>query len=157
RVRLADWGAPGAAFGEAFARTQIALLGAEAPLFLDSLLSELKRAEQPHLAALIERRAEWNAAVERREVELERRGFTPQVAPQPGASPLFLLRDGQRRRIEWPDKSHFALRGLPGSEPVAQLLAQLADDPTSVSPGALARPAIQDAVLGSSLVLLGPG
>lgn len=156
-VRLADWWAPGAAFGEAFARTQIALLGDEAPLFLDSMLPELKRAEQPHLAALIERRAEWNAAVERREVELERRGFTPQVAPQPGASPLFLLRDGQRRRIEWPDKSHFALRGLPGSEPVAQLLAQLADDPTSVSPGALARPAIQDAVLGSSLVLLGPG
>jgi len=155
--RLAGWWRPQARFGDAFARTQIALLGERAPLYLDAMLPELKEAERPFLAAFIERRAAWGAALAAREAELGRRGFTPQVAPQPGASPLFLTRAGARRRIEWRGDERFALRGERGEAPIGALLETLAREPAAISPGALARPAIQDAVLGSTLVLLGPG
>lgn len=155
--RLAGWWQPQARFGEAFARTHVALLGEAAPLYLDAMLPELKAAERPFLAALIERRAGWGAALAAREAEIVRRGFTPQVAPQPGASPLFLTRAGARRRIEWRGDDRFVLRGDAGEAAVGALLETLEREPAAISPGALARPAIQDAVLGSTLVLLGPG
>ena len=85
-------------------------------------------------------------------------GFAPQVAPQAGVSPLFLVRGRERRRIEWRGGDRFALRGGEGEpEPIARLLETIEGNPAAVSPGVLARPAIQDAVLGSALFLVGPG
>jgi uncharacterized protein YllA (UPF0747 family) len=121
------------------------------------MLPELKQAERPHLAALVERRSELGAALARREAELGRRGFEPQVAPQPDASPLFLVRGRERRRIEWRPDGRWGLRGAEGAWPIEELAATIADNPAAVSPGVLARPAIQDAVLGTSLFLIGPG
>ena len=92
-----------------------------------------------------------------RERRLGQRGFALQVAPQPGASPLFLLRGDGRRRIEWRGEERYALRGTTGDAPVAELLATVAENPAVVSPGALARPAIQDAVFGTHLQVMGPG
>ncbi|MEO7795271.1 MAG: bacillithiol biosynthesis BshC [Thermoanaerobaculia bacterium] len=160
RERLASWWANGARFGDAFAQQMIALLGARSPLLLDSMLPELKSAERPLLATLIDRRVEVEAAYAAADERVLGRGFELQVAPQRGASPLFLLRDGARRRIEWSGDDGFRLRGAPGREgpePVAGLLAALASDPGLVSPGVLARPAIQDAVLGTTLQVMGPG
>lgn len=160
RERLAAWWAQGGHFGDAFARQMIALLGARAPLMLDSMLPELKVAERPLLAALIARRTEVEAAYTAADARVLARGFDLQVAPQRGASPLFLWRDGARRRIEWSGDDGFRLRGAPGSgaaEPVTGLLAALAGDPGLVSPGVLARPAVQDAVLGTTLQVMGPG
>lgn len=155
--RLAGWWRPDARFGEAFARQLVATLGERSPLVLDALLPELKAAERPHLARLVERRVELDRAIGAREAEVVARGHALQVAPQPGVSPLFLLRGGARRRIEWRGDSGFALRGGDGAEPVAALLETIEDNPAVVSPGVLARPAIQDAVLGTSVLLLGPG
>jgi len=155
--RLAGWWRPEARFGEAFARQMAAAFGSRAPLLVDSQLPELKRAERPHLARLVERRAALAAELERREAELIGRGRTPQVAPQPGASPLFLVRGGERRRIEWRGGSEYALRGAAASAPVEELLAAIEENPAVVSPGALARPAIQDAVFGTLLQVMGPG
>ena len=155
--RLSGWWRPEARFGEAFARTLIGLLEERAPLMLDSMLPELKLAERPHLAALVERRAELGRALAAREAELERRGLALQVAPQPEAGPLFVLRGGERRRVEWRSGDRWALRGVPGEWPVAELLETIADNPAAVSPGVLARPAIQDAVLAPALFLVGPG
>ena len=160
RRRLADWWAPGAHFGDAFGRQMVALLGARSPLMLDSMLPELKLAQRPHLIRLIEARAEVEAAYVAAEERIAARGFELQVAPQRGASPLFLLRDGARRRIEWSGDAGFRLRGAPGrepAEPVAELVSLLERDPSLVSPGVLARPAIQDAVLGTTLQVMGPG
>jgi bacillithiol biosynthesis cysteine-adding enzyme BshC len=156
--RLAGWWRPEARFGEAFARTHVALLGEHAPLYLDSMLPELKTAQRPHLAALVERREAFAAALERRERDLAAFGFAPQVAPQAGVSPLFLVRGRERRRIEWRGGDRFALRGGEGeSEAIVRLLETIEGNPAAVSPGVLARPAIQDAVLGSALFLVGPG
>jgi bacillithiol biosynthesis cysteine-adding enzyme BshC len=157
RERLAAWWRPEARFGEAFARQLVATFGARAPLVVDALEPELKRAEAPHLAALVERRRELGEAFAAREREVERRGFRLQVPAQPGASPLFLLRGGERRRIGWRPHDRFVLRGGAEGGPVAELLATIADNPAVVSPGALARPAIQDAVFGTFLQVMGPG
>jgi bacillithiol synthase len=159
RERLAGWWAEGARFGDAFASQTVALLGGRAPLMLDSTLPELKAAERPWLATLIARRAEVEAAYAAADERVVARGFELQVAPQRGASPLFLSRDGARRRIEWSGDDGFRLRGAPGrgAEPVTELLAALERDPGLVSPGVLARPAIQDAVLGTTLQIMGPG
>ena len=162
-ARLAAWWKPGALFGEAFAQQTVALLGGRAPLMLDSMLPELKAAQRPHLRRLIEERAAVETAYVAAEDRVVARGFDLQVAPQRGASPLFLLRDGARRRIEWSGGDAFRLRGAPAgtladtAEPVADLLALLASDPSLISPGVLARPAIQDAVLGTTLQIMGPG
>jgi uncharacterized protein YllA (UPF0747 family) len=120
-------------------------------------LPELKAAERPHLARLVARRRAVEEAFARRDAEIAGRGHALQVPPQRSTSPLFLLRGAERRRIEWRDAERFALRGVEGERPVAELEATIADNPAAVSPGALARPAIQDAVLGTALQVLGPG
>jgi len=160
RHRMEEWWAVGGRFGDAFARQMVALLGTRAPLMLDSMLPELKLAELPHLSRLIAERSAVEAAYVAAEERIAARGFEHQVAPQRGLSPLFLLRDGARRRIEWSGESHFRLRGAPAGEPpeeVAALVALLESEPGLVSPGVLARPAIQDAVLGTTLQVMGPG
>lgn len=157
RERLADWWRPDARFGEAFARQLAVTFGARAPIVLDAMLPELKAAERPHLARLVERRFELDAAFAAREAEIARRAHVHQVAPQPGVSPLFRLAGLERRRIEWRGKEGFALRGLDGERSVGELLETIEENPAVVSPGALARPAIQDAVLGTTLQVMGPG
>lgn len=152
------WYRPDARFGEAFCRVMAAMLGPRCPLLVDSMLPELKAAERPWLARLVERRREVEEALRLREEELARRGYFLQVAPQRGASPLFLLNRGERRRIEWDGADRYALRGrTDGGGPAEELQAVLDDNPGVVSPGVLARPAVQDAVLGTTLQVLGPG
>ena len=149
---------PDATFGDAFCRFLIDLLGERAPLFLDALDPAVKRLQRPWLRRLVERRGEVSASLAAAHAELERRGLPLQVTPQPGASPLFLITGGERRRIEWTeDGDGFTLRGGEGpAEPVARLLEIAEDEPERLSPGVLARPAVQDALLGTTLQIMGP-
>jgi bacillithiol synthase len=155
---MGRWYRPDARFGEAFCRLMANVMGSRCPLLLDSMLPELKAAQRPWLRRLVERRREVEEALIRRDGEVKARGYSLQVSPQRGASPLFLLRHGERRRIEWRDGDHYALRGR-GDEPgtIEELLGIIEDNPAVVSPGVLARPAVQDAVLGTALQVLGPG
>lgn len=155
---LGRWYRPDARFGEAFCRVMAAMLGERCPLLVDSMLPELKAAQRPWLRRLVEGRAQVDEALRVREEEIARRGYPLQVTPQRGASPLFLLHRGERRRIEWDGAERFTLRGRPeAGGRVEDLLALLDDNPGLVSPGVLARPAVQDAVFGTALELLGPG
>jgi bacillithiol biosynthesis cysteine-adding enzyme BshC len=155
---VARWYRPDARFGEAFCRLMAHLLGPRCPLLLDAMAPALKAAQRPWLRRLIERRRELEEAFVRRDAEIERRSYPLQVSPQRGASPLFLLRDGERRRVEWRGEEGFALRGGEAEvETTADLLCIVEDNPAVVSPGVLARPAVQDAVLGTCLQVLGPG
>ncbi|MEM1201970.1 MAG: bacillithiol biosynthesis cysteine-adding enzyme BshC [Acidobacteriota bacterium] len=155
--RLRAWYRADARFGEAFARMLVGILGADAPLILDSMLSEAKRLQAPFLRRLVEARAELDDGFARADRRIQERGHPLQVNPQPGLSPLFLLHGQERRRIEWQGDDRFGLRGVDGySAPVAELLERLDDNPAVVSPGVLARPAIQDAILGSTLQVMGP-
>jgi bacillithiol synthase len=148
---------PDARFGEAFARWAVDLLGEGCPLLLDSMDPGVKRAEAPLLARLVEERAAWEEASAAADAAVEECGLPLQVQPQRGASPLFALRAGERRRIEWRGADGYVLRGTDEVRPVSDLLAAIEENPGVVSPGVLARPAIQDAILGTDVLLLGPG
>ena len=173
---LARWYQPEARFGEAFCRVMAHMLGSRCPLLLDAMHPALKQAEKPWLARLIERRGQLAAALAHQDAAVQARGYELRVNPQPGASPLFLLRHGQRRRIEWRGDEGFALRSTDGADRtdgpgggagrpqrqadaggVGELLRILDENPSVVSPGVLARPAIADAVLGTTLQVLGHG
>jgi uncharacterized protein YllA (UPF0747 family) len=186
---LGRWYQPAARFGEAFCRAVAHMLGEHCPLLVDAMHPALKAAERPWLVRLVERRTALEEALARQDDAITARGYQLRVSPQRGASPLFLLRHGQRRRIEWQGADGFALRGAdsaagpgiagrtaatsaerdepatPGASPavradtaaVGDLLRILDENPALVSPGALARPAIADAVFGTTLQLLGPG
>jgi bacillithiol biosynthesis cysteine-adding enzyme BshC len=158
---LSNWYRPDARFGEAFCRLMSHLLGERCPLLLDAMLPALKTAERPWLRRLVERREVLEGCLIERDALIEARGYPLQVSPQRGVSPLFLLRHGERRRIEWREGDRFTLRGLRGGEDgggtVAELLAIIDENPGVVSPGVLARPAIQDAVLGTAIQVVGPG
>ena len=152
------WYRPDARFGEAFCRLMVSLLGERTPLLFDSMLPEVKRLQRPWLRRFVDRRHEVEAVVSAREAEITGRGFPLQVTPQPGVSPLFLLRGGERRRIQWTaDGQGYVLRGLEEDRrPLAELYAILEENPSVVSPGVLARPAVQDALLGTTLQVMGP-
>ncbi len=108
---------------------------------------------------MVEVRRELAERDRERERAIERRGHDLQVKPQPGSSPLFFLRRRERRRLEW-DDAHggLKLRGVADfAEPLAWLEGVIDENPAVVSPGVLARPAIQDAVLGTFLQVVGPG
>ncbi|MFN7960055.1 MAG: bacillithiol biosynthesis cysteine-adding enzyme BshC [Thermoanaerobaculia bacterium] len=155
---LARWYRPVAKFGEAFPRLLVHWLGERAPLMLDAQLAELKAAEREVLGRLLARRREIDRALAAATERVKSRGFEPQVAFSPGEAPIFLLDQGRRRRIEWRGEDRWTLRGTTGPErPIAELAQILADNPLIASPGVLARPAVQDAVLGTSLFVLGPG
>lgn len=156
-ISLPSWYRPDARFGEAFCRLMVATLGERAPLMLDSMLPAVKQLQRPWLRKLVDRRHEVGATQDARNGEIEGRGYSLQVKPQPGVSPLFLLHGQQRRRIAWGDGETFILRGV--DEPprsIDQLYEILRDNPSVVSPGVLARPAIQDALLGTTLQIMGP-
>lgn len=152
------WYRPDATFGDAFCRFLIELLGARAPLFLDALDPAVKRLQRPWLRQLLERRAAVAEALAAAHAEVGRRGLPLQVTPQPGTSPLFLIDGGERRRIEWTDDGEaFTRRGANGpARPVAHLLEIAEEEPERLSPGVLARPAVQDALLGTTLQIMGP-
>ncbi|MDX1645042.1 MAG: bacillithiol biosynthesis BshC, partial [Thermoanaerobaculia bacterium] len=156
--RVATWYRPDGRFGEAFARLMVAMLGEHCPLLADSMLPEIKRAQRPSMRRLVEHRDELEAALAAADRAIEDAGHALQVRPQRDTSPLFLLHRGERRRIEWRGPEGFVLRGLDDFEgDVAELLETVDENPAVVSPGVLARPALQDAVFGTYLLLLGPG
>jgi bacillithiol synthase len=164
--RLAGIYRPERTFGEAFAGLMVELLGERCPLFVDALDRGFKSVQRDVLRTLVERRDEVAAALDERDADIARRGLPHQVAPQPDSSPLFLLEgdpDGseqRRRRLQWTPAEGAAgwtVRGGATRGTVDELLALLEDEPERVGPGALARPAVQDAMLGTAAFLVGPG
>jgi bacillithiol biosynthesis cysteine-adding enzyme BshC len=154
---LGRWYRPLARIGEAFCRLAVHLLGERAPLILDAMLPEVKQAQRPWLRRLVEERAPLDEGFAAASRALEGAGFSPQVSFQRGESPLMLLAGWERRRILWQGPDTFLLRGAKeGPRPVEQLLEAIDTNPSVVTPGVLARPALQDAILGTTLQVLGP-
>lgn len=156
--RLAIWYRPEARFGEAFSRLLVELLGERGPLLADAMLPAVKAAEQPVLARMVARRHELEEAFAARDEQIRAAGFDLQVAPQRGASPLFVVRGETRRRVEWRGAERFGLRGDDRfEESISWLEDTIAENPAAVSAGVMGRVAVQDAIFGTSLLVLGPG
>jgi bacillithiol biosynthesis cysteine-adding enzyme BshC len=155
---IGAWYTPEARFGEAFARLMVRMLGERCPLLVDAQLAGLKEAQRPWLRQIVEQRTALGKAFDQRDGAITEAGFPLQVRPQPGTSPLFLQAGRQRLRIEWRTPERFGLRGDPEFEnDVEWLLAVIDKEPERISPGVRARSAIQDAVFGTCLQVLGPG
>jgi bacillithiol synthase len=149
---------PDARFGEAFCRFLVGLLGARAPLLVDSMLPALKRAERPWLARAVARRTEICELLGEQASRVVASGHALQVEDDRIAAPLFVIAGRERRRVLWDGPDRFVLRGSDAApRDVMDLLTLLADNPAVVSPGVLLRPIVQDAVLGTALQLMGPG
>ncbi len=156
--QVSAWCRPEATFGESFCALMTGILGERCPLLVDALLPELKRAQRNGLDRMVEERVAIEKALTGADEALVERGFDLQVKPQRGMSPLFMLHEGQRRRIEWRGDGGFSLRGLDGFEDsVGSLRDIIASDPGRISAGVLARSTLQDLALGSYLQILGPG
>ena len=147
---------PDRCFTESFARLMIRFLGDRCPLLVDSQLPALKSASAPVLSRLIERRDAVDRALGEAAAELERRNIRLPVRSRSGEAPLFLIGDGERRRVVWDANGGYRLRGG-GSGTLEELADTLNREPEALSPGVLARPAVQDAVFGAALNILGPG
>jgi bacillithiol biosynthesis cysteine-adding enzyme BshC len=148
---------PEASFGEAFAGLFIELLGERAPLFLDSRQPAVKRLQGPTLRRIVERRREIDEELDRASAELKKRQLPQQVRHQSGNCPLFLIEGDERRRIVWEGDEQFVLRGSDAPAASVEELLRIADEePERLSPGVLARPAVQDALLGTTLQVMGP-
>ena len=152
---------PDARIGEAFCRFMCWLTGENAPLLLDSMLPALKEAEAPWMGRLVEQRRDVCEALDLAGERTLAAGLKLQVRSRTDLSPLFRLQGERRCRIVWCGEEEYELRGGEQSEGarlhVGELLETLDENPSVISPGVLARPAIQDAVLGTSLQLMGPG
>ncbi len=148
---------PDRCFTESFARLMVRFLGDRCPLLVDSQLPALKAAAVPVLRRLIERRRPVDRALEAAAAELQRRNIRLPVRSKSGEAPLFLIgAGGARRRVVWDDNGGYRRRGG-GSGTLEDLIDTLSRDPEALSPGVLARPAVQDAVFGTALMILGPG
>ncbi len=155
--RLASWYRPNARFGEAFARLMAGLLGDRCPLLLDAMLPAVKQAERPWLERVVVEHEQITAAQSARDAAIQAAGYELQVQPQAGASPLFYLHGTERRRLVL-DGDQVTLRGQDGFSATRSWLEEaVRENPGVISPGVLARPAIQDAILGTYLQVLGPG
>lgn len=154
--RLGRWYRPQARFGEAFSRLLVDLLGERSPLLVDALDPELKERQVPLLSSLVERRDEIASAVQRATDRITEIGASPQVHSDAGEGLLFVLDDGGRRRVLWSGEDSFTLRGDGSRRSIGELLERIEENPSTVSPNVLSRPLIQDAVLGTSLQVLGP-
>ncbi|MCE2559953.1 MAG: bacillithiol biosynthesis cysteine-adding enzyme BshC [Acidobacteria bacterium] len=144
-------------FTDSFARLLVRFLGDRCPLLVDSQLPALKSASVAVQRRLIERREAVDRVLEAAAAELERRDIRLPVRSKRGEAPLFLIGSGgERRRVVWDGAGGYRLRGG-GSGTVEELTGTLDRDPEALSPGVLARPAVQDAVFGTALTILGPG
>lgn len=154
---VAAWYRPDARLGEAFNRLLARMLGPRCPLLVDAMLPALKAAQRPWMRQLIENRHDIDRGLTLRDAAIAARGYEPRINPQRGASPLFLLFHGERRRVEWRGEDGFALRGQDGeTRPVGELLQIVDENPGVVSLGVRCRAALQDAVFGTTLQVLGP-
>ncbi|HEY8133045.1 MAG TPA: bacillithiol biosynthesis BshC, partial [Thermoanaerobaculia bacterium] len=131
------WLRSGITFGDSFAELITTILGGGFVL-LDALLPELRRAGAPLFNAIVARWDEIQSALSSRSAELQRAGYTPQIAPRPG-EPYTLLyeidADGNRTLIQKPSRI---------------------GRPETISTSAVTRPLLQEFVLRPDIFVGGP-
>lgn len=133
--------APGSLLGEACGRFLGGLLAGTGVVLVDASLPEVARAAAEATRELVARTGEAVQRLERRARELENQGLAPPLQVRVDRLPFFRLVNGTRRPVT--------------VEGVASLLEHLGRHPEGVTPNVWARPLLQDAVLGTSVAVLG--
>ncbi|MDR9391008.1 MAG: bacillithiol biosynthesis cysteine-adding enzyme BshC [Trueperaceae bacterium] len=158
RALLEDVTAPGGTVADVFARTLARLLGPRGLVVLDPMKPDLARTFAPWLRRELEAPTVGPEAIRTSGEALRSLGWTPQLGRAAGATNLFVQRGDGPRRLLRVDGDGFHLDGEVGARAsAADVAAWLEDDPAAVTPAAGLRPILQDAVLPTAAVVVGPG
>lgn len=126
----------GADLGDVLARLLLGLFGGEGLVVVDGRWPEVRRAAVPLLTRYREAHEEIQGRVDAAGDRLDADGVGRAIHPTSAAAPLFVLEDGIRRKLEageWPD------------------------DPSSISPGVVLRSFVQESILPTAGMVVGPG
>ncbi len=94
-------------------------------------------------------------AVAETTTQISQAGYKSQVHKRMGVCNFFYLSGGRRRPVTYTE-GLFRIEGYETPVPMAQLLDESQTHPERFSPNALMRPVVQDAILPSAAVVLGP-
>jgi len=164
RQCYADQSASGTSptFANTFARLMTYLFSEQGLIVLDASARDFHTLGASTLRFAIEHAEELEAALLTRSAELEAAGYHAQVLVKPGASLLFLIREGEgalsRQTLHrMPDGSWTVGTGNSAtSYSSAELLAILDATPERLSPNALLRAVFQDTILPTTAYIGGP-
>ncbi len=157
-ARLREAYHPGATFASAFAAALAEWFRPWGLLVLDPLAPGWAALAQPLYLAAFDAAAGLRAALAERDREIETRGYHVQVTQGDTASLLFLQDETHARRLLRRPAPGHGDRWLWGDEPIAatELRRRLEACPQRVSPAALLRPLLQDALLPVLAQVSGP-
>ena len=145
---FSDW------FGGLLAR----LLGPAGLVVLDPMDPAVAELGAPVLEAELREPAASVDALERAARRLQEMGFSPQLGRAESATNLFLSENDvglpQRRLLR---RANGGLRTNDRTYDLDELRARLEDDPTCITPAAGLRPIVQDAILPTATIVVGPG
>jgi bacillithiol biosynthesis cysteine-adding enzyme BshC len=144
-ARLGDAYSPHETFGTAFGRLFAGIFADFGVILLDGSDPELDRIAAPLFRAALERSAELNAALLRRNQELDAAQYHQQVRVTPNSTLLFKFENGARVPIHSQQPGEFTIGDHRLSSD--QALDFFRSAPQSFSPNVLLRPVIQDFLL----------
>lgn len=144
----------GKTYADVFARLMYRLLGEYGLIVLDPLHPVLARLMAPALAAELERPLAGPERIEAVAKQLQACGYVPQLRRPALATNLFVEGgDGQRTLLRVSKHDSRAFEG----HTKAELLELLERDPSRITPAAGLRPIIQDTLLPTAALVVGPG
>jgi bacillithiol biosynthesis cysteine-adding enzyme BshC len=153
---LADCYQPEATLAQAFARMMLQIFARQGLLVIDAAARPMHALGAPVLRAAIEQAEPLHAALLARQKALTEAGYSAQVLVAESSSLLFLLnaKTGAREALHRHAGGQWMAGGHTYS--AADLLAILDAEPERLSPNALLRPVLQDALLPVAAYVGGP-
>jgi len=148
----------GGTLADVFACTLSALLGEDGLIVLDPMREEAARLFGPVLRRELDDPLQGPLAIREAGEALKARGVRPQLGRAEDATNLFVEDEDGRRSLLRFDGRAFHLDGHPDERISVTDLGRLLDaDPARITPAAGLRPVVQDAVLPTAAVVVGPG
>jgi bacillithiol biosynthesis cysteine-adding enzyme BshC len=145
---LAETWEPGAAFGDAFARMLMRLVGQYGLILLDPRDAVLKEMAAPLYAAAAQRTPEIASALVARSDELVAAGYHAQVLATSDSFPLFWHDgDGARYALTRVGEDRYQTKGHAAEFSLAELTELARTDPMRFSPNVTLRAVVQDHLL----------
>ncbi len=142
-------------YAEVFARLLLEFLGPHGVVPLDPMAPELAPLFAPALERELDDPLASSLAINAAGEALAALGIQPSLGRPAGATNLFLEGDDGRRRLLYYDDGRFS-DGVRRYD-AAELRALLRADPSRITPAAGLRPVVQDAVVPTAGLVVGPG
>ena len=155
-IETPRWLREGISYGDSFAELMAEVFSGRGVVLVDSMLPELRREGRELFRAMVERMDECERLVSQRSDAIREAGYKPQVIAGEDGHYSFLYRvaEGGLREPIRSDDGQLAIGGRQVER--EEVLALVENSPESISTGVLARPLLQDLVLGPDVFIGGP-